>query len=107
MQAAPQPVFEQPWHAQLFALSVALHAQGLFSWPEWTKRFGARLKHNGANHALNGGDDYFTAWLETLEALLVERDPKDQQQLSDLHAAWTEAYLSTPHGSLVAIKIKK
>lgn len=107
MQAAPQPVFEQPWHAQLFALSVALHAQGLFSWPDWTKRFGARLKHNGADHELNGGDDYFTAWLETLEALLVERDPKDKRQLSDLHATWAEAYLSTPHGSPVAIKIKK
>ena len=63
MQTAPQPVFEQPWHAQLFALSVALNAQGLFSWPDWTKRFGARLKHNGADHELNGGDDYFTAWI--------------------------------------------
>ena len=42
-----------------------------------------------------------------LEALLVERDPKDKRQLSDLHAAWAEAYLSTPHGSPVAIKIKK
>ncbi|MBT4872806.1 MAG: nitrile hydratase accessory protein [Paracoccaceae bacterium] len=107
MQNAPQPVFEHPWHAQLFALSVALHAQGLFSWPDWTKRFGARLKRNGAERDLNGGDDYFTAWLETLEELLVEREPENRQQLSALRTAWKQAYLSTPHGSPVTIKFKK
>ena len=107
MPDAPQPVFEQPWHAQLFALSVALHARGEFTWSEWTKRFGAQLKKNGAGQELNGGDDYFAAWLDTLEAFLVERNPKDRQQLSALRAAWKEAYLSTPHGSPVDINIKK
>ena len=107
MQNAPQPVFEQPWHAQLFALSVALHEQGLFSWPDWTKRFGVWLKRNGADRELNGGDDYFTAWLETLEELLVEREPEDRQQLFALRTAWKHAYLSTPHGSPVTINLKK
>ena len=107
MQTAPQPVFEQPRHAQLFAVIEALQRQELFTWREWSKRFGTRLKHNRGNHTLNEGDDYSTTWLETLEALLFECDPKVQQQLSDLHVAWTEAYLSTPHGSPVAIKIKK
>tara|TARA_B100001057_G_scaffold310181_2_gene310285 strand:+ start:850 stop:1167 length:318 start_codon:yes stop_codon:yes gene_type:complete len=105
MLKAPQPFFEHPWHAQLFALSVALHAQGLFTWPDWTKRFGTRLKRNGAERELNGGNDYFTAWLETLEELLVECEPEIRQQLSALLTAWKEAYLCTPHGSPVTIKI--
>ena len=107
MLKAPQPFFEHPWHAQLFALSVALHAQGLFSWPDWTNRFGNRLKRNSAERELNGGDDYFITWLETLEELLVEREPETQQQLSAIRNAWKEAYLCTPHGSPVTIKYKK
>ena len=106
MLKAPQPFFEQPWHAKLFALSLALHEQGLFSWPDWTKRFGIRLKLNGGERELNGGDDYFTAWLETLEELLVEREPEILQQLSTMRTAWKDAYLSTPHGSPVTIKFK-
>ena len=27
--------FQQPWHAQAFALAVALPRAGLFTWPEW------------------------------------------------------------------------
>ncbi|MBT7220027.1 MAG: nitrile hydratase accessory protein, partial [Alphaproteobacteria bacterium] len=33
---AEPPVFAEPWHAELFAMTVHLHKQGLFSWPDWT-----------------------------------------------------------------------
>ena len=39
----PDPVFEDPWHAQLFALTVHLNETGCFDWPDWAKRFGATL----------------------------------------------------------------
>ena len=29
------PVFREPWEAQAFAMALALHARGLFSWNEW------------------------------------------------------------------------
>ena len=29
------PVFTAPWEAQAFAMAVALHERGLFTWPEW------------------------------------------------------------------------
>ena len=29
------PVFAEPWQAQAFALTLSLHEQGLFTWPEW------------------------------------------------------------------------
>lgn len=31
--SAPEPVFEAPWHAHLFALTVHLNESGLFDWP--------------------------------------------------------------------------
>lgn len=98
-----EPVFEAPWHAQLFALTVHLNEAGVFAWPDWTKRFGATLAAHGLDRDLDGGDDYFTAWLETLEALLADQGVAGQQALAEMKAAWEAAYLSTPHGSPVRL----
>ena len=29
------PVFTAPWQAQAFAMTLALHERGVFTWPEW------------------------------------------------------------------------
>ena len=98
-----EPVFEAPWHAQLFALTVHLNAAGVLAWPDWTERFGATLAAHGLDRDLDGGDDYFTAWLETLEALLADSGVAGHQALAEMKSAWEAAYLSTPHGSPVRL----
>ncbi|WP_299729822.1 nitrile hydratase accessory protein [uncultured Tateyamaria sp.] len=100
----PEPAFEAPWHAQLFALTVHLNETGVFAWPDWATRFGATLKRRGLEKDLNGGDDYFEAWLETLEALLTETGATEAAALAEMRAAWKAAYLRTPHGQPVTIK---
>ena len=100
-ETAPEPAFEAPWHAQLFALTVHLNESGLFAWPHWAQQFGATLARHGLARDLNGGDDYFTAWLETLETLLVDRGHAAPGDLSRLRAGWEAAYLNTPHGEPV------
>src|SRR5215472_13040940 len=30
------PVFHEPWEAQAFAMTLALHGRRLFTWGEWT-----------------------------------------------------------------------
>ncbi|RBW62029.1 nitrile hydratase accessory protein [Ruegeria sp. A3M17] len=100
---APEPVFAEPWHAQVFAVTVALNEAGLFDWPDWAARFSATLKRNGLDRELNGGDDYFTAWLETLEALLTEQGSTATGDISHLRDKWEEAYLTTPHGQPVRL----
>ncbi len=102
--ARPDPVFEEPWHAQVFALTVHLNETGLFAWPDWAARFGATLARHGLSKELNGGSDYFAAWLETLEGLLADRDVADPTTVETLRAAWEEAYLSTPHGQPVHLE---
>ena len=97
----PEPVFEEPWHAQVFALTVHLNEGGLFDWPDWAERFGATLARHGHDKALNGGEDYFTAWLETLETFLAETGRAPRADVERLRAAWEKAYLSTPHGAPV------
>lgn len=95
------PAFAEPWHAQAFALTVHLHARGLFTWPDWAARFSDTLRAHGLAKDLDGGDDYFTAWIETLEVLLRDCADVDPAALTALRAAWAEAYLSTPHGAPV------
>ncbi len=105
MTRAPidRPVFAEPWHAQLFALTVHLSEAGHVTWPDWTARFGATLAAHGLDRALDGGDDYFAAWLEALEALMAERGLAGPEALAGMKAAWEAAYLATPHGAPVKL----
>jgi nitrile hydratase accessory protein len=98
------PVFAEPWHAQVFALAVHLNESGLFTWPVWAERFSQTLSAHGIDRELDGGDDYFTAWLATLESLLAERDIAAPSEVSRLRSAWEAAYLNTPHGAQVHLK---
>ncbi|MEM6941147.1 MAG: nitrile hydratase accessory protein [Pseudomonadota bacterium] len=100
----PTPVFIAPWHAQVFALTVHLNEAGHFAWAEWGSAFGATLKRHGLARALNGGDDYFVAWLETLEALLSDLDIASAAEVGALRDLWATAYLATPHGQQVRLR---
>ena len=99
----PEPVFEAPWHAQLFALTVHLNETGYFDWPDWAAQFGATLKQHGLSKDLNGGDDYFTAWLATLEQVLAQSGDAPPEDIETLRNAWETAYLTTPHGAPVSL----
>jgi nitrile hydratase accessory protein len=104
MSGAPEPVFEAPWHAQVFAMTVHLNEAGHFVWADWAERFGATLKRHGVSKELNGGEDYFAAWLETLEAFLAEIGMADFDAVAALKAEWEAAYLRTPHGEPVRLE---
>lgn len=103
MTDRPDPVFTEPWHAQVFALTVHLNETGHFAWPDWTARFSKTLAEHGLHRDLDGGDDYFTAWLATLEALLADQGRAPPPEVEELRAAWERAYLDTPHGQPVRL----
>jgi len=103
MTKAPEPVFSEPWHAQVFALTVHLNEAGHFEWTDWVARFSATLAVHGVSRDLDGGDDYFNAWLETLEVLLADQGQAAPDQVEQMRAAWEAAYLRTPHGEPVRL----
>lgn len=103
MSDVPEPAFEAPWHAQVFALTVCLNEAGHFDWSDWARRFGVTLKQHGLTKELNGGDDYFTAWLATLESLLEEIEMVNPAAVERIRAAWENAYLHTAHGQPVTL----
>lgn len=99
----PDPVFSEPWHAQVFALTVHLNETGHFAWPDWAAAFSKTLAANGLSKELDGGEDYFTAWLQTLEGFLDEAGMTDRAEVARIKQAWETAYLSTPHGAPVKL----
>ena len=42
-QEGGEPVFAEPWQAQAFAMALALHERGLFSWPEWAEALSTQI----------------------------------------------------------------
>ena len=103
MSKAPEPVFLEPWHAQVFAMTVHLNERGLFEWPTWAERFSETLARHGLHRELDGGEDYFAAWLETLEHLLADLSLTDPDAIAQIKTAWEAAYLATPHGDPVTL----
>lgn len=89
MPDSPEAPFDAPWQAQVFGLTVALAERGLFDWSDWTRAFGARLA---------SGQDYWAAWLQTLESILAANGIAGLAEVDDLAHAWQEAAHATPHG---------
>ena len=106
MPLSPKKAFDAPWHAEVFALAVHLNEGGYFDWPEWAGRFGenlaaAKTAKIGVVEGLDGSDDYYQIWLQTLIDLMQEKGLVDAKMLASIKAQWREAYLTTPHGKPV------
>lgn len=95
------PVFAEPWHGQVFALAVRLSEQGHFTWAEWAATFSEELARASAQGAPKDGSAYYDVWLTALEKMLLDRGLVTAGHLANLKQAWTDAYLSTPHGAPV------
>ncbi len=92
MTPGSEPAFDSPWHARAFALAVAENEADRLSWPDWTARLGATLRNCGLSQSLNGGDDYFLAWLDTLESMLVEEGRIERGEIEQVMAELAEAH---------------
>ena len=106
MPLSPEKVFDAPWHAEVFALAVHLNEGGYFDWPEWAGRFGknlaaAKTVKIAAGERLDGSDDYYQIWIQTLTELMQEKGLVDAGMLASIKAQWRDAYLQTPHGEPV------
>lgn len=91
-------VFAEPWQATAFALTVALHQQGLFSWPEWA----ATLSRHIAAEA-DDGRRYYAFWLAALEEMVERLKLGSADDLAALQQAWQAAAERTPHGQPIEL----
>ena len=100
-QDADRPVFNAPWEAQAFAMTLALHERGLFSWPEWAAALARQVAAAQAAGDADLGDTYYRHWLAALEAIVAEKGAASTEELLHCQQAWDRAADRTPHGQPV------
>jgi nitrile hydratase accessory protein len=91
-------VFEAPWQAQIFALTVKLSQAGYFTWSEWVQSFGRRITTSPVQNHESDTEAYYRQWIEALEDLVQGADLLKGADLVQRAAEWRLAYLNTPHG---------
>jgi nitrile hydratase accessory protein len=98
------PTFREPWEAQAFAMAVALHARGVFTWKEWAAVLAAQIKQAQAAGDADTGETYYRHWLATLEHLVAEKGVASAATLRRYRDAWDHAAGRTPHGAPIELK---
>jgi nitrile hydratase accessory protein len=101
---AAGPVFAEPWEAQAFAMAVALHERGLFTWSEWAARLSREIRAAQAAGDPDTGESYYRHWLAALEGLVVEKGAASADGLADRRDAWDRAARATPHGAPILLE---
>jgi len=101
---ADGPVFREPWEAQAFAMALALHERGVFTWKEWAAALADEIKHAQAAGDPDTGETYYLHWLNTLEKLVADKGVTTQATLHRYRDAWDRASDSTPHGEPIELR---
>lgn len=97
------PVFREPWEARAFAMALALHARGVFTWPEWADALAKQIKRAQAEGDADTGETYYRHWLATLEHLVAEKNVAPENELHRYRDAWDHAADRTPHGQPIEL----
>jgi nitrile hydratase accessory protein len=101
---ADGPVFREPWEAQAFAMAVALHQQGAFTWSEWAAALAVEIKAAQAGGDPDTGETYYRHWLAALEKLVAAKALTSAAELATRRDQWDRAAHATPHGQPVALE---
>src|SRR5882672_45822 len=60
---AEGPVFREPWEAQAFAMTLALHERGLFTWPQWAATLAEEIRRAQGQGDPDISETYYRHWL--------------------------------------------
>src|SRR5258707_12722546 len=97
------PVFKAPWEAQAFAMTVSLHARGVFTWREWADALAAELAGAASRGEPDDGRRYYEHWLAALAKLVAPEKLIPGQELERRVDEWDAAARSTPHGKPIEL----
>jgi len=98
------PVFREPWEAQAFAMAVALHERGVFTWEEWAAVLAEQIRRAQAGGDRDTGETYYLHWLSALERLVGAKGIAGPETLSRYRDAWDRAADRTPHGKPIELR---
>jgi nitrile hydratase accessory protein len=93
--SAPEPVFNEPWEAQAFAMVVKLYEAGAFTWNEWSDALTKEIHSSDA--------PYYEQWLRALEKTVETKGLVSEAERLTCIDAWDRAAKSTPHGKPIEL----
>ena len=99
-----EPVFEEPWQAQVLGLAFNLIEKGQFTSAAWSDTLGAELVAAEERGDADNGETYYRCVLAAVEKLLDSQSSLTANSLDTRTEAWRQAYLRTPHGKPVELK---
>ncbi len=98
------PVFAAPWEAQAFAMTLALHERGAFTWTEWAAALAEVIAEVRRRGDADTGEDYYRHWMTALERIVARKGLVTDALLLERREAWKEAAHRTPHGEPIQLK---
>lgn len=96
-------MFREPWEAQAFAMAVALHERGTFTWAEWAAALAVEIKTAQAEGDPDTGETYYQHWLAALEKLVAAKSLASNVELATRRDQWDRAARATPHGQPIEL----
>ncbi len=96
-------VFDEPWQAHAFAMTLQLHERGLFTWQEWADTLSKQICENQRHGDPDDGRTYYHHWLAALENMIVRLNLGTPDQIHHLQHAWEDAAARTPHGQPIVL----
>jgi nitrile hydratase accessory protein len=97
------PVFCEPWQAQAFAMTLALHEKGLFEWSLWAQTLSEVIKEAQQAGDPDHGNTYYDHWLHALERIVMQVGALTPEAIAHRQEAWREAAARTPHGQPIEL----
>lgn len=96
---ADAPGFDEPWQAQIHAISRVLLETGRVAPQRWAETLGAAIRRRLTAGAPDTPETYYMAMTDAVAAVLA----LDEAALDTLTEAWRHAYETTPHGRPVTL----
>lgn len=97
-------VFNAPWEAQAFAMTLTLHEHGVFTWPEWATFLNQAICDAQAAGDPDRGDTYYSHWLTALERIIAVKGLLTGDMLLQRRNEWDAAARRTPHGQPIVLE---
>jgi nitrile hydratase accessory protein len=97
------PVFNAPWEAQAFAMTLALHERGEFSWKEWAQTLADVIGEVKQRGDADTGEHYYRHWQTALEQIAARKGLVSDALLLQRRQQWDEAARRTPHGQPIEL----
>ena len=102
-----EPLFAEPWQAQVMALAAQLVETGTITAGHWAEALGAEIRRAEQAGEADDSATYFSCALKALEKVLQSENLLSKDDLAARKNSWIRAYQATPHGQPVALSASK